>query len=87
MQFKLVANHPETIYRVDDGAWIPVDPRNVDFQEYQKWLAAGNTPLPADIPESAPKVVTAEDVLTLLQTKNLVTKSEADGLRPPKIKP
>jgi hypothetical protein len=27
---------------------IPFDPANVDFQEYQKWLELGNTPLPAD---------------------------------------
>jgi hypothetical protein len=29
-------------------AYIPFDPRNRDYQEYLKWLAIGNTPLPAD---------------------------------------
>jgi hypothetical protein len=33
--------------RISDAAWIPADPRNVDYQAYLEWLAAGNTPLPA----------------------------------------
>jgi hypothetical protein len=27
---------------------IPFDPANTDYQEYLKWVAAGNEPLPAD---------------------------------------
>jgi len=27
---------------------IPFDPANVDYQEYLKWIAEGNTPLPAE---------------------------------------
>jgi hypothetical protein len=27
---------------------IPFDPANTDYQEYLKWVAQGNTPLPAD---------------------------------------
>ena len=36
------------ILRVNDKTFIPVDPANTDYQEYLKWVAAGNTPEPAD---------------------------------------
>ena len=28
--------------------WIPFDEANRDYQEYLKWVAEGNEPLPAD---------------------------------------
>ena len=31
-----------------DGWSIPLDPDNTDYQAYLKWLADGNTPLPAE---------------------------------------
>lgn len=31
-----------------DGWFIPINPANTDYQEYLKWLDAGNQPLPAD---------------------------------------
>jgi hypothetical protein len=36
----------EIILRLPDCASIPNDPDNTDWQAYQVWLAAGNTPLP-----------------------------------------
>jgi len=36
----------------DDGRviYVPQDLNNTDYQEYLKWLAEGNEPLPADEP-------------------------------------
>jgi len=38
----------DQIQRVSDNAFIPFDESNTDYQEYLKWVAEGNEPLPAD---------------------------------------
>lgn len=42
-----------SIIRQSDGAYIPMDEGNRDYAEYLKWVAQGNTPLPADTPSDA----------------------------------
>ena len=38
----------DQIRRIADGAWIPFDPDNMDYQEYLAWVAEGNTAADAD---------------------------------------
>jgi len=43
-----ILNEQIGIRRLEDSAHIPINPDNVDYQQYLKWLAEGNQPLPAD---------------------------------------
>ncbi len=38
------------VHKIENGVLmsIPFDPDNTDYQEYLKWVAEGNEPLPAD---------------------------------------
>lgn len=52
--YKLRYEQPGVI-RLSDGAIIPPDSMGFDWQEYMRWMYAGNDPLPADTPPAPPR--------------------------------
>ena len=54
IMYKLYSQNPQSnqpsqsVERLTDGACIPMDEANTDYQAYLKWVAEGNTPLPAE---------------------------------------
>jgi hypothetical protein len=42
--------HDGIIRREYDGAFIPFDEGNIDYQEYMQWLQQGNNPNSHDLP-------------------------------------
>ena len=38
----------QSVLRLLDNSYIPMDEANTDYQAYLVWLSEGNTPLPAD---------------------------------------
>jgi hypothetical protein len=44
----ILTNQPSSIIRTTDGASIPFDPANTDYQQYLAWVAEGNQPEPAE---------------------------------------
>tara|TARA_Y100000816_G_scaffold287787_1_gene271165 strand:+ start:1047 stop:1256 length:210 start_codon:yes stop_codon:yes gene_type:complete len=59
--YKLIVNNingqieesTDTIYRLYDGASVSLERKDsIDYEEYLKWLEEGNTPEPADEPET-----------------------------------
>lgn len=45
---KLTNQKMPCVKRIEDGACIPFDPANTDYQEFLRWKEEGNTPLPAE---------------------------------------
>jgi hypothetical protein len=46
--FYLPVTEANCVIRLSDNSYIPFNEANIDYQEYLKWVAEGNTPLPAE---------------------------------------
>ena len=82
MSYKLAKSG---VQRLADSAWIPNASANTDWQEYQKWLAAGNTPLPAD-PDPTPIDLSDVDNLEKSIKTLALCIAQVGGLTVPQMK-
>jgi hypothetical protein len=72
------AVNPNIIVRDEDGAHIPNDPDNKDWQDYQAWLAEGNTPNPAPPPSPVAAVAGSAQSLQLSNAKSLAAQGRTN---------
>jgi hypothetical protein len=68
-----------TVLRVADQAYIPDDPANRDRQEYEVWLAEGNTPDPPDPPPEPPPPAPLELPADPVSDMDAATKGYVDS--------
>jgi hypothetical protein len=79
--YQLVASIPgmmERVQRRSDGAFIPADPANRDYQAFLEWVEAGNTPDPAPPPSPAGAIADSAQSLQLQQAESLAAQGRTD---------
>lgn len=64
------------VIRTGDGAWIPNDPANRDWVEYQNWLTLGNEPDPYVEPEPPPPPPPSPEDQVLFNHENRIRAIE-----------
>jgi hypothetical protein len=81
--YQLIADF-DGVLRVADTAYIPNDGGNRDWQDYQAWLAEGNTPDPAPPP---PVVIPTPDPNQRITTGVAAAVEEYNSATIPDLKP
>lgn len=72
MAYRLTASG--VVQRIADGAYIPTDTANGDYQEFLAWAAQGNEPsLTADPASAVPQSVTRRQAWRALQATGLLS--------------
>ena len=68
------------VQRTSDGAFIPFDDGNKDYQKYKAWLDDGNEPTPASAPQASPEAAIADSAqsLELSNAKSLAAQGRTD---------
>ena len=61
--YKLYKNSENVlwVFRTTDNTSIPMHESNADYQQYLKWVEAGNSPLPADVAASPSTPLLADE--------------------------
>lgn len=73
-----------TIIRIADNAYIHADPANTDYANYLSWLAEGNTPEPADLPD--PQIAINEEARAYLNSTDwYVVRFAETGISIPQV--
>ena len=66
----------DSILRLSDNAFIPLDPANTDYATYLEWVKSGNMPEPAPAPPAPPVLTTEQKLeaagLTVAELKKLL---------------
>ncbi len=75
-QFNDTAGKPTIIRRDSDGAFIPTDPKNSDYQAFLTWQKAGNTITPA-VPISTVDPKATDKAVVTDATKDMTTRFNA----------
>jgi hypothetical protein len=76
------------VIRALDQSWIPNDPGNAARQEYDRWLADGGVPDPADPPPPPPRDSLAEaDKANERLDAGVTAAEEVVGTRMPRAMP
>jgi len=68
MMYRLTSTN--WVQRVTDGAYIPADPSNQDWQAYQEWLGMGHEP---EEPAPAPQP-TAQEQIDALEREHMAPR-------------